>query len=333
MNIQTWIKEHRLTLLTGMILLAIVFIAVRVNIRFWSGKGLITDTYYAWIEGGRILYGSNPYERILQGNMRENDKYATYFPLFYEASALVQAAGLERFESWIHFWRYFFLISNIGIGLTLYYITYSKKTWGLALFALSFWYFNRWTLYASSFDAIDVIPILLMILSLSLFDRYRRTALLLFSFSLAIKQIGIFLAPLYLIWEYQESRSVRNTISAGLWIVSIPFFSSIPFLFWNFEGFVRSIVFSATRDASVHFGGKSIDTIMNLDGLLARVPMLLVLFGAYFVSWQKSVGRYIAAMLVMGVFIAFNSILFTHYPAWLMPLLPLAASEWLLGKG
>jgi len=325
-------KEHWLALFTGMILLVIAFIAVRVNIRFWRGNGLITDTYYAWIEGGRILYGSNPYERILQGNMRVNEKYATYFPLFYEASALVQAAGLERFELWIHFWRNFFLISNIGIGLTLYYITFSKKTWGLSLFAVSFWYFNRWTLYASSFDAIDVIPIFLMILSLSLFDRYRRTALLLFSFSLAIKQIGVFLVPLYLIWEYQESRSIRNTISAGLWIVSIPLFSSIPFLLWNLEGFVRSIVFSATRDAQVHFGGKSIDSILNLTGLIARVPMLLILCGAYFACWQKSVGRYSAAMLVMGVFIAFNSILFTHYPVWLMPLLPLAANEWLLGK-
>jgi len=192
MNIKTWIKEHWLALFTGMILLVIAFIAVRVNIRFWRGNGLITDTYYAWIEGGRILYGSNPYERILQGNMRENEKYATYFPLFYEASALVQAAGLERFELWIHFWRNFFLISNIGIGLTLYYITFSKKTWGLSLFALSFWYFNRWTLYASSFDAIDVIPIFLMILSLSLFDRYRRTALLLFSFSLARLNRSVF---------------------------------------------------------------------------------------------------------------------------------------------
>ena len=325
-------KEHWLALFTGMILLVIAFIALRVNIRFWRGNGLITDTYYAWIEGGRILYGSNPYERILEGNMRENEKYATYFPLFYEASALVQAAGLERFELWIHFWRYFFLISNIGIGLTLYYIIFSKRAWGFSLFALSFWYFNRWTLYASSFDAIDFIPIFLMILSLSLFSRNRRTALVLFSFSLALKQIGVFLVPLYLIWEYQETHSIRNTIIAGLWIISIPFLSSIPFLLWNLEGFARSIVFSATRDAQVHFGGNSIDSILNLTGLTARVPMLLILFGAYFVCWQKSVGRYGAAMLVMAVFIAFNSILFTHYPVWLMPLLPLAANEWMLGK-
>jgi hypothetical protein len=39
-------------------------------------------------------------------------------------------------------------------------------------------------------------------------------------------------------------------------------------------------------------------------------------------------GRYGAAMMVMAIFMAFNSVLFAHYPVWLMPLLPLAAGEW-----
>jgi hypothetical protein len=49
-----------------------------------------------------------------------------------------------------------------------------------------------------------------------------------------------------------------------------------------------------------------------------------------FVAWQRSVGRFGAAMIVMAIFIGLNSILFQHYPAWPMPLLPLAAGEWLL---
>ena len=34
-------------------------------------------------------------------------------------------------------------------------------------------------------------------------------------------------------------------------------------------------------------------------------------------------------MIVMSIFITFNSVLFQHYPAWLMPLLPLAVGEWI----
>ena len=324
-----WLKERWLVILVGVVVLAIALIAIRVNLRFWSLDTVGSDTYYSWIEGRRINNGRNPYERVLHGDMEENNKYATYFPLFYEASALVQRLGIRQYQAWIDFWRHIFLGCNIAVGLALCVILFSQRTWALALLAMPFWYFNRWTLNASETVALDFIPILLMILSLGLFERYRKTALLLFSFSLAVKQIAIFLAPLYLVWEYQQTRSYKKTIIAGLWIASIPLLASIPFLFWNAEGFFKSIAFSATRTALNHFGAEAIDSILNLNGLVARIPFLIMLCGVYFLAWQKAVGRFGSAMLVMAMFVAFNSILFQHYPAWLMPLLPLAAGEWM----
>jgi len=324
-----WLKERWLFVLVGIAALAIALIAVRVNLRFWSLDTVGSDTYYSWVEGRRINNGRNPYERVLHGDMEENNKYATYFPLFYEASALVRRLGIRQYQAWIDFWRYIFLGCNIAVGLALCVILFSQRTWALALLAMPFWYFNRWTLNASETVALDFIPILLMILSLGLFERYRKIALLLFSFSLAVKQIAIFLVPLYLVWEYQQTRSYKKTIIAGLWIASIPLLSSIPFLFWNAEGFFKSIAFSATRTALNHFGAESIDSILNLNGLVARIPFLVMLCGVYFIAWQKAVGRFGSAMLVMAMFIAFNSILFQHYPAWLMPLLPLAVGEWM----
>ena len=324
-----WLKERWLFVLVGIAALAIALIAIRVNLRFWSLDTVGSDTYYSWVEGRRINNGRNPYERILHGDMEENNKYATYFPLFYEASALVQRLGIRQYQAWIDFWRYIFLGCNIAVGLALCAILFSRRTWVLALLAMPFWYFNRWTLNASATVALDFIPILLMIMSLGLFERYRKTSLILFGFSLAIKQIAIFLAPVYLVWEYQQTRSFKKTIIAGIWIASIPLLSSIPFLLWNAEGFVKSIAFSATRTALNHFGAESIDSILNLNGLVARIPFLITLCGVYFIAWQKAVGRFGSAMLVMAMFIAFNSILFHHYPTWLMPLLPLAAGEWM----
>ena len=191
-------REVALYILLGLVTLFIVLIAIRVNRRFWSIDTVGSDTYYSWVEGRRIIRGQNPYERILHGGMDENNKYATYFPLFYEASALVQTLGIRQYYEWISFWRYFFLAANLSIGLVLGALLYSRRTWALALLAMVFWYFNRWTLNASSTVALDFIPILLMVLSLGLFQRYRRTSLLLYGLSLAIKQIAIFLAPLYL---------------------------------------------------------------------------------------------------------------------------------------
>lgn len=327
-KVKIWAQEHWFSLLLGIVVLAIVYIGVRVNMRFWWMDTVGSDTFQTWMYGRTILEGRNPYERILHGNMRENKEYPTYFPLFYEASALAQEMGLRQYQPWIDFWRYIFLACNLATGLALYAILFSKRTWVLALLAIPFWYFNRWTLNVSYTVALDSIPILLMILSLGLFDRYRKTSLLLYSFSLAFKQIAIFLAPLYLIWEYQQTRSIKKTILAGLWIISIPLLASFPFLFWNLEGFIKSIGFSATRIALNHFGADAFDSLVGLEGLIARIPFLMMLGAAYFAAWQKTLGRYGAAMIVMAIFIAFNSILFKHYPAWLMPLLPLAAGEW-----
>lgn len=324
----TYIKNKWTIIILGLAVIVFVFLAIQVNVSFWSIDTVGSDTYYAWVEGKRILEQKNPYARILDGNMQENNKYATYFPLFYEAGAVVQYLGLQHYNDWIGFWRYIFLITNILTGITLFITIYSQKTWLLALSAMLFWYFNRWTLFASSMPAIDMIPIFLLVLSLVIFERYRITSLLLFSFSLAIKQIAIFLAPLFLIWEYQRTGSLKKTCIAGLWILSIPLFSSLPFLIWEAEGFIKSVVFSATRDALSHFGANSIDIIVNWSGLSARLPFLLMLCLAYFAMWKNTLGLYGSAMFAMTIFIAFNSILFQHYPVWLMCLIPLAIYEW-----
>lgn len=327
-NSVRWLKEHWLWLFVIGAVVITVYVALRVNLRFWSIDTVGYDTYYSWVEGRRILRGQNPYERILHGSMEENNKYATYFPLFYEASAVVHQLGLRQYHEWIGFWRYIFLFCNIAIGLLMVGILQSRRTWVLALLGMAFWYFNRWTLNTSESAALDFIPILLMVLSLALFSRYRRTSLLLYSISLAIKQIAIFLVPLYLIWEFHQTRSVRKTILAGLWIASIPLLVSIPFLVWNAEGFFKSIAFSGTRAALNHFGAASVDDLLNLEGWIARLPLLIMLCAAYLAAWHKTTRRYGSAMMVMAIFIAFNSVLFEHYPVWLMPLLPLAVSEW-----
>jgi len=329
-SFRVWLGRERLFLFCCSLGLLVALLAIRINLRFWSLDTVGSDTYYSWVEGDRILRGRNPYERILHGDMEENNKYSTYFPLFYEASALVQKLGIRPYHPWISFWRYFFMATNIGTGLVLFLMLFSKRTWVLSLLSMPFWFFNRWTLHSSATVALDFIPIFLMVVSLGMFDKYRKTSLLLFSFSLAIKQIAIFMMPLYLIWEYLESRSFKRSIITGLWIISIPLLSSIPFLFWNSEGFIKSVAFSATRSGLNHFGAESIDVILGLNGWAARIPFLLMLCGIYLATFRSALGRYGAAMLVMAVFIAFNSILFTHYPTWLMPLLPMAAGEMLM---
>lgn len=312
-------------------LLAVLVAGMAVNIRLWQTETKGEDIYYSWVEGGRIVSGENPYARILAGNMQENQKYATYFPLFYELSALTQWAGLRDYEPWIAFWRVIFLVFNLAIAAALFFLIYPRGQLLPAIFAASFWLFNRWTLHVSQVAHLDFIPIFLLIVSLGLFRKHRWAALFLFSLSLSIKQIGIFLAPLYLIWTWQavaeKNNRLKQTLLAALLMASLPVVASLPFLAWNATGLAKSVLFSITRNPVDHFNVASLDGLMGWLGWPGRLPMGILLALAYALAGRHKVGPYTASLLVMATFVNFNTVLFRQYLAWIVPLIPLVMCD------
>lgn len=284
------------------------------------------DIYYSYLEGRRLREGKNPYARVLEGDMLENQKYATYFPVFYELSYLSQRLGLRSSFAWIAFWKVIFIIFEFAVGFLLYAALAQRRLEWLGVFAAAFWLFNRWTLKVVEMSNLDFIPIFLMLLSLMLFPRHKRWSLLLFSLSLGFKQIAIFMAPLYLIWVWraaEEKQRWKELALATLLIVSVPLVSGIPFLFWNAEGFIKSILFSATRYGSNQFEIPSLDQIMGWQGISARLVMLALMCAIYFAVWRGYGKKYFAALLVMTVFLDYNAVLYSQYPAWVAPLVPL----------
>lgn len=323
------------------LLLAILTSGVLVNLRIWDYPSpRQEDIYYTYLDGQRLIQGENPYARILSGDMRVNEKYSTYFPIFYGLSGLVQRLGLEDFSDWLAFWRVIFMLFNLSIALLLFWVIGGAPTatnertdrgrWvALAAFSALFWLFNRWTLHVSRTADIDFIPLFLLLLSLYLFPRHRIISFLLLGLSLGVKQMGIFLVPLYLIWTWQGGgeHRFRAVITAVFWIAAIPLIAALPFLAWNSEGFIRSIAFSATRDPSVAFEVYSLDTLLGIFGLRGKLFMLALLALLYWAAGKEKIGAYTAALLVMGVFVFFNSVMFTSYLIWLVPLMTLAAVD------
>jgi hypothetical protein len=98
-----------------------VFLAVLYAI-FYHHDTVGQDVYYVWIEGKRIINGENPYARVLEGNMLDNNKYATYFPVFYWLSAFTQLAGFRDYSTWILFWKIIFDTTHAAIGLLIFWI-------------------------------------------------------------------------------------------------------------------------------------------------------------------------------------------------------------------
>ena len=290
------------------------------------------DMYYIWLEGKRIIAGENPYARVLASNLRENDKYATYFPIAYLLSALVQKLGFLDYRDWLYFWRPLSFTFHMGIiGLTLKYFQ-QRGLLILGAAASMILLLGRWSIYIVRVHHLEFAAIFFLVFSLVLLKEKTRLALLMFSISLGIKQIAIFALPIYLIWLWKH-RTGQDLIIGVLLIFSVPTLTSLPFLIWNAEGFFKSVLFSATRLGANHISGApSIDVMFSQDypwliGLRAKLPML-VLMGLFYLSFlTERVGIFLATAMTMMTFLYFNSVLFLQYFVWPLCLLPFALVE------
>jgi uncharacterized membrane protein len=304
---------------------------VYVHTSLWeaSGDAQGEDVYYAFVEGTRLIEGVNPYARVLESDMRTNDKYATYFPLFYVLSAVTQALGWTTWSDWLTLWRGIFLAFNIGIGYLIFRICAAGSQPLLGILGAAFWLFNRWTLHVTWINHIDFMPLLFLLLSLSLLRRRFALACGLFGLSLAIKHVAIFALPLYLMqaWRRSPDRRLQELSKALALIAAIPLAVSIPFLIWNGEGFVKSLLFSATRDPDDHFGAPSLDALFGISGVPAKTLMVVLWGLTYVLVWSQRVPLYSSVLLLTAVFFGFNSVLFRQYIVWLMPFMPLALNE------
>lgn len=295
------------------------------------------DIYAIFNEGNTLQRGINPYARTLEERVRSSDYkwnliFATYLPLPYLFAWLTRSLGIDDYLQWLRMWRVFCLIANLGITYILFYIPYHRyKNIMLAVIASVFWLFNRWTLHMTMIYHTDFIAIFFMLISLIHWPKRKILSLLAFGLSLSVKHIAIFMIPLYLVWIWQsvkdKDRSLWRFIKLSLVMGSVPLILSAPFIAWNPLAFYKSIFVSATRISESHFGAPGLDTLLFLEGIPAKLPLLAMLAIIYLAAWHKKVKMYSAAFLVLLTFIDFNSVLFRQYMTWVFPTIPLMLCE------
>jgi hypothetical protein len=328
-----WKKYYGLALL----LLGVAGLLIHISVWFTPAQAMLKeDIYYIWLEGQRIVAGENPYARILGGDMRLNDKYATYFPLAYLFTALVQKLGISEFAGWLYLWRPLSFAFHLGLVALVLRHFYWRGLYLLGFAAAAILLLGRWSLYITRVHHLEFAAIFFLLLSLVLLEKRTRLALLAFSVSLGIKQIAIFLLPLYLIYLWNTGSKERRIRDLGIGlaiILSVPVFTSLPFVLWNAEGFAKSILFSATRAEVSHIdGAPSLDAVVAqgwlwLVGLRAKLLMLSLMGLVYLSCLREKAGLLVAAALVMMIFLYFNSVLFLQYFLWPLSLVLFALAD------
>lgn len=289
-----------------------------------------TDIALTYEAGGQILHGTNPYDRILQGNLQDNSSYATYLPSFYLLSAASQWAGLDEYAQWIAFWRPVFLLFALGTATLLFYAFWKKGLYALAFFAGAFFLLNRWSLYIATVGLFDFIPIFFLIVSLLLFRKRPMLSLWMFGLSISFRHIGAILLPLYIIalWQSTPTKDrIRKTMLGMGSFIALPLIVSLPFMIANIASFVKSMVFSFTRGPVTHFSVPSVDAFLGLVGPSAKIELLGLLFVVYLVYARRYVGFLTASLLAFLVFLNFHSVWFAQYMAYAAPIGMLALLE------
>jgi hypothetical protein len=311
------------------LVVSICLLGMLIHVRLWpTSEDRNDDIYFTYVEGDRLLNGENPYARVLEGDMRENEKYATYLPLFYYLSAGVQLLGMAQYPQWVAFWRLVFLLACSWIAICIFLRAWATRLKVLAVAASLFWLFNRWTLHVSNSADLDFLPLALLLIAWSLLGKRPRAALVVFGASIAIKHYGVFLTPLFLMHVWRTSPDSKDRIWKDLLLLgAVPLMVSLPFLFLDAEAFAKSILFSVTRNPMATGDIHSLDALLGWSGWAARIPMIGLLVLIYVAVWRGRLGAYASSLLVMATVTFFNSVFFTSYMVWVMPFVPLACLE------
>ncbi|HJN45984.1 MAG TPA: hypothetical protein QF572_17590 [Vicinamibacterales bacterium] len=313
--------------------LLVLSVVPRVSIYFTSEdwrqdvNDLNPDIYYHWLESERIANGQNPYTRVLQADGIHNDKYPGYLPLLYFTGAGLIFLGIDDFFSYFSIIKIVIILADMLAAFLIYYPSTKIGRQGLGLFGAAVWLLNRWTLYSNEHATFDTAIVALLVASLFFLYKRPKVSFLLYGLSLAFKQFGIFLFPLFLF----RAKSIRNIWNTSFYVWIVPTVISIPFLVLNAEAFIRSLTYDGIRiapDHGVHgFPVHPLFELVGSTGVVSRLPTVGVLVALYYVIFKYQLNRYLASFLLFLTFVCFNPVVFNQYVPYVIPFIFLYALE------
>jgi len=178
----------------------------------------------------------------------------------------------------------------------------------------------------------DALPALITMLSIYLFINAKQTsAYVTTAIGFLVKWFSAVLIPFYIIYNIKNQKSsIRNIVIFSV-IVAV---FSIPFMIWNFGGFLYPYIFHFTRPAQAEGLFFLLDTALgttplfsNISGIILASALLGVVYG-YYRNGSAAKGclvRHIA--IAMFVFVLFNKVASPQYILWITPLMAIYMSK------
>jgi len=351
-NLRGWFdgldERRQRWLITGLFLLAQVFIWAVVFEILWYGDRSITDTPVYYNYANRIISGMMPYyefaseyppvamllfslPRLLSGN-----NYF-YFVIAFEAEMLAFSCGIVLILSALA-WRQWHSLGKVAGTLATYTI---------------------FLLYLGSIVELrfDLAAAFLILASIACFVTDRRMAAwLLLGIGAMTKVIPLLIAPLFLISLYRR-RQWRELVTGPALMVLTAALIALPFLLISPSGLANAFLYHVERPLQLEsswasplllmakFGGYDV-SIMNSYGshnvfssasdtlaFFSGPVTMLVLLATYWVYWRRSrtdgpeswdspqIIRF--ASVAIAVFIFGGKVFSPQFLIWLLPLIPL----------
>ena len=335
-------KIELMVLLITALLLAKVDFSTDMDADFYFRK---EDVYHDYLAVKQLQKGENPYDRILESNMLQNDKYATQLPLYFYFLSFIRDLAKDNFSGFVEIFRSFLFWFQLAGGLFIYLIFRRINKPFIGYCAAVFYCFNVWTLNSFIFLKQDMVAIALLLASFYFFKskRHRWLAYILFALSLGIKHIGIFAFPLYLtplLFKEESYKKFAGYLGLLFLTLLIP---TLPLLIDNPSSFLNSMLFSVTREpfsSEILFGYRELLVKYNasfnrgtlFEQFLPRLPLLIASVLCMLLLFLKKIPPSAYLFTSIMVFTIFNPIIFSQYITWLPPLALVAFVDYLEDK-
>jgi len=289
------------------------------------------DVWYHYRDSQLIYKGTNPY---ILWETDPNNKPLGYFPLFNMIGALPMYLGFTSYDQWTNVMRILFFISELSVGVFLFEISRYVKKPVLGLLGAGTWFFNLATIKVWEIQQTDSIVVFLALLGVYYLEKRPDLANLILGVSIGIKQITMFLIPLFLlvqvriISEQNKSKTGQIVVFARtLFLIAIiNLITSLPFLLLDYKTFFRGFLTEGVENpaSSTYLTGGYHRVFYNLflNSLPApflRVPVVFAYLGLYVTYIRQRFNKYLFSGIVFLTYIYFSPIVWEQYFVWPIP--------------